>query len=67
MSELTPAVTRASFESEVLAAVRAEGMGSMDEVDAVVLETAGTFTVLPKSDRPLDAARDVAGNPADNA
>jgi hypothetical protein len=32
----------------------------------VVLETAGTFTVLPKSDRPLDAARDVTGNPDDS-
>lgn len=53
-------------ESEVLAAVRAEGMGSMEDVDAVVLETAGTFTVLPKSDRPLDAARDVTGNPDDS-
>lgn len=34
---------------EVLAAIRAQGIGSMGDVDAVVLETDGTFTVLKKT------------------
>jgi uncharacterized membrane protein YcaP (DUF421 family) len=33
-------------EEEIRATVRAGGVGSLDEVEAVVLETDGTFTVL---------------------
>jgi len=33
-------------EDEVRAAVRAASIGSMDEVEAVVLETDGSFTVV---------------------
>ncbi len=33
-------------EEEIRAAVRAQGIASLEEVDAVVLETDGTFTVL---------------------
>ena len=33
-------------EEEIRAAVRAQGIGSLEEVEAVVLETDGTFTVL---------------------
>lgn len=32
---------------EILAAIRAEGMASVRSVDAVVLETDGSFTVIP--------------------
>lgn len=35
-------------EEEVRAAVRAEGMAALEEVGAVVLETDGSFTVLPR-------------------
>ena len=35
-------------EAEVLAAMRASGMTNLDDVGAVVLETDGSFTVLPK-------------------
>ncbi|WP_419806192.1 zinc dependent phospholipase C family protein [Terriglobus sp.] len=34
-------------EAEVLAAMRASGMTNLDEVGAVILETDGSFTVLP--------------------
>ena len=33
-------------EEEIRAAVRAQGIGSLEDVEAVVLETDGTFTVL---------------------
>ena len=35
-------------EEEVRAAVRAEGMTSLEEAGAVVLQTDGSFTVLPR-------------------
>lgn len=35
--------------SEVLQAVRAQGIGGLDQVAAVVLETDGTFSVVPLS------------------
>lgn len=38
------------LESEVQAAIRDQGMPSMDAVEAVVLETDGSFTVMQKSD-----------------
>ncbi|MGY3266316.1 DUF421 domain-containing protein [Lysobacter sp. HA35] len=34
-------------QEEVLAAVRAKGLGSLDDVAAVVLETDGNFSVIP--------------------
>jgi uncharacterized membrane protein YcaP (DUF421 family) len=36
-------------EEEVRAAVRAQGIGSLGEVDAVVLETDGSFSVLKQA------------------
>ena len=37
-------------EGEVRAAVRETSIGSLDQVEAVVLETAATITAIPKSD-----------------
>ncbi|WP_156757813.1 DUF421 domain-containing protein [Actinokineospora pegani] len=46
--------------SEVLQAVRAQGLGGLDQVAAVVLETDGSFSVIPaKSAGDLDALDDV--------
>lgn len=42
-------------EEEVLAAVRAQGFAKMDQVEAVVLETDGSFSVL---ERPQEGAAD---------
>ena len=50
-------------EGEVLAAVREQGVGSVADVEAVVLETAGTVSVLKKSDAPPSALRHVKGGP----
>ena len=36
-------------EGEILAAVRQEGIGSLEEVDAVVLETDGAFSIVQSS------------------
>jgi len=36
-------------ENEVLQAVRSQGIGSMDEVDAVILETNGNISVLTQA------------------
>lgn len=36
-------------EGEVMAAARTQGVGSLEEVEAVVLETDGTFSVIPRS------------------
>jgi uncharacterized membrane protein YcaP (DUF421 family) len=51
-------------EDEVLAAVRENRFASLDEVEAVVLETAATLTVLRRPAGPVDprssALRDVA-------
>lgn len=33
-------------EGEVMAAIRSQGLGSMDNVDAVILETDGSFSVI---------------------
>lgn len=45
---LLPAALRAErvTTEEISAALRAEGIGAIEEVDAVVLETDGTFSVL---------------------
>lgn len=37
---------------ELFAAVRAEGIARVEDVGAVILETDGTFSVLPRSERP---------------
>ncbi|MFN7138188.1 MAG: DUF421 domain-containing protein [Limisphaerales bacterium] len=37
-------------QDEILAAVRSEGVGALDKVEAVVLETDGSFSVIKKSD-----------------
>ncbi len=49
-------------ESEVLAAVRASGSASLADVEAVVLETDGSFSVVRSApDSAADALRDVDG------
>jgi uncharacterized membrane protein YcaP (DUF421 family) len=52
-------------EDEVLAAVRAGGFASLDAVEAVVLETDGTFTVTSPPDGPPSAMGTVDHYPAD--
>lgn len=42
--------TERVVEMEVLAAVRAQGIASLDAVEAVVLETDGSFTVIKRTD-----------------
>ncbi|MFD7658002.1 DUF421 domain-containing protein [Actinosynnema sp. NPDC059797] len=52
--------------AEVLQAVRAQGRGGLDQVAAVVLETDGTFSVIPaNSTGNLDALDDVPDVPRD--
>ncbi len=47
---------------EVRAAIRAQGTAELASVEAVILETDGTFSVLPRTDGPATAAQeDVAG------
>ena len=49
-------------EAEVLAAVRQQGIAALDAVAAVVLETDGSFTVIPQADqREPSALQGVAG------
>lgn len=49
---------------EVRAAIRAEGITHLEAVEAVILETDGSFTVLPSSDTPATtAAHDVEHYP----
>jgi uncharacterized membrane protein YcaP (DUF421 family) len=43
-------------EAEVLAAVRQQGVASLDAVEAVVLETDGSFTVIKRTDAAAPAA-----------
>lgn len=43
-------------EEEVRAAIRAEGLRTLQDVDAVILETDGSFTVLPRGDGPATSA-----------
>ncbi len=48
-------------EAEIRAAVRAMGVGNLEEVGAVVLETDGSITVIRQSSRaPLSTIADVA-------
>lgn len=47
-------------ESEILATIRASGIGAVEEVGAVVLETDGSFTVIKKSEMKSETAlRDI--------
>ncbi len=49
-------------EAEVLAAIRAAGTASIKDVDAVILETDGSFSVIKSLERgDRGALRDVAG------
>ncbi len=53
-------------EPEVLAALRSQGVAALDEVEAVVLETDGTFSVVKRAPEPAPAAlANVAGYDAD--
>jgi uncharacterized membrane protein YcaP (DUF421 family) len=45
--------TRVS-EEEVMSALRANGMTSLDDANWVILETNGEFSVIPKDDAELD-------------
>jgi len=46
---------------EILAAVRSQGTASLSAVEAVVLETDGSFSVVQESSEPADALRNVRG------
>lgn len=46
-------------ESSVLQALRTQGIAALDDVEAVVLETDGSFSVIPRSDRPPSVLRDL--------
>lgn len=49
-------------EEEIRAAIRAQSLGSMDEVEAVVLETDGTFAVIwQKTEGSQSAMTDLTG------
>lgn len=50
-------------EDEVIAAVREQNIASLEEVEAVVLETAGTVSVIRKSSRAAETLKDVCGVP----
>lgn len=51
---------------EVLASIRSNGIAAVEEVEAVVLETNGTFSVVPRSDKnSASALADVEGYPHD--
>ena len=59
-SMLKPAMKRARVTpDEILTAVRSQGFGSLDEVEAVVFETDGSFAVVKPSDKPPTALRNV--------
>ena len=50
---------------EVRAAVRSAGIASMEQVEAVILETDGSFSVVPRGQAPATAASDdVPGYPS---
>ena len=46
-------------EEEVQAALREQGIASPDQVEAVVLETDGTFSVVKRSDGPAPTLADI--------
>jgi uncharacterized membrane protein YcaP (DUF421 family) len=49
-------------QSEVLAAIREQGLSATQEVEAVVIETTGTLSVLRRSAAPADTLDEVAGS-----
>jgi len=49
------------LEDEVRAAVREQGVAALDDVEAVVLETDGSFAVVERSDGPATALGGLAG------
>lgn len=49
-------------EAEVRSAVRAQGIASLEEIEAVVLETDGSFTVIKPSGKPASALQFVEEN-----
>jgi uncharacterized membrane protein YcaP (DUF421 family) len=48
------------LEDEVRAAVREQGVAALSEVEAVVLETDGSFAVVPRAEQPATALGDLA-------
>lgn len=48
------------IEDEVLAAVRGQGLASLAAVEAMLLETDGSFNVVSRSDRPPTALANIA-------
>jgi uncharacterized membrane protein YcaP (DUF421 family) len=52
-------------EGEILAAAREQGIASMEEVHAVVLETAGDISILRRSPGPATTLSGVAGGGPD--
>ena len=50
-------------EGEVLAAMREQGVAAVEDVEAVVIETASTISILRKSDVPPSALWEVKGRP----
>lgn len=53
-------------EDEVLQMLRSEGIGNVTEVDAVVLETNGNFSVIKKTDQAGDSTlKNVSGHHSD--
>ncbi|MFO7664442.1 MAG: DUF421 domain-containing protein [Chloroflexota bacterium] len=49
-------------EEEVLAAVRGGGVADVEDVEAVILETDGSFSILEKGDGPATVAKRGVGN-----
>jgi uncharacterized membrane protein YcaP (DUF421 family) len=58
---LSDAVKRARLsEDELLQAIRRKSVGAIEEVDALVMETNGDFSVIRKGERSLSALRSVS-------
>ncbi|HEX2167315.1 MAG TPA: YetF domain-containing protein [Longimicrobiales bacterium] len=51
-------------DDEILAAIRSEGLGALEAVDSVILETDGSLSVVSSGNRGSDAMKDVRGHPA---
>jgi uncharacterized membrane protein YcaP (DUF421 family) len=53
-------------EDEVLAAIRAQGVAALSQVEAVLLETDGSFNVVTRSDKPATTLANIPlPNPAE--
>ncbi|NEP19876.1 MAG: DUF421 domain-containing protein [Leptolyngbya sp. SIO4C1] len=50
-------------EGEVRSAIRNQGYGSLEEIEAVVIETDGSFSVIPQIGDAASAMKDVRGYP----